>query len=302
MADPARLISKPQDSKARLVSIFAGAVLLPSIALSVLTFDSVPRQAEAMKITMFKRAEKDLYFIEKDLQEAARAKVLEIARKIGPETLLEARPWRVRKALKQAGLSPDMFESLNLEAASRHKGLQKLVSDDRDLEGIKEALEMIRIGEEPTAESDGQEDAVILTSEGQRRRGCAPLPFCLRVRSRRAARGILRERVRQPPRRLGGACRQPLGKGALRERADTERPLRGQAHHDQPVLQGPEALPSVPRQDDRAGDRALEAHQARHDRVSRSAPARRPVPRVQQRPAGAQAVAPQERFRRQRQP
>ena len=165
MADPARLVSKTHDSKARLVSIFAGAVLLPSIALSVLTFDSVPRQAEAMKITMFKRAEKDLYFIEKDLQEAARARVLEIARKIGPETLLEAHPWRVRKALKAAGLSSDMFESLNLEAASRHKGLQKLVSDDRDLEGIKEALEMIRMGEEPTVESDGQEDAVILTSE-----------------------------------------------------------------------------------------------------------------------------------------
>ena len=165
MADPARLVSKAPDSKARLVSIFAGAVLLPSIALSVLTFDSVPRQAEAMKITMFKRAEKDLYYIEKDLQEAARARVLEVAKKIGPETLLEAHPWRVRKALKQAGLSPDMFESLNLEAASKHDGLQKLVSDDRDLEEIREALEMIRALEEPTAESDGQEDAVILTSE-----------------------------------------------------------------------------------------------------------------------------------------
>ncbi len=164
MADPARLVSKPQDSKARLVSIFAGAVLLPSIALSVLTFDSVPRQAEAMKITMFKRAERVLYYIEKDLQEVARAKVVEVAKKIGPDTLLEAHPWRLRKSLKQAGFSPDTFASLHLEAASRHEGLQKLVEDDRDLEGIKEALEMIRTSEDLNGESDSEEDAVVLTS------------------------------------------------------------------------------------------------------------------------------------------
>ena len=138
--------------------------MLPSIALSVLTFDSVPRQAEAMKITMFKRAEKSLYYIEKDLQEAARAKVLEVARKIGPDTLLEAHPWRVSRSLRQAGFSPDMFESLHLEGASKHKGLERLLTDDRDLEGIREALEMIRMGEDATVESDGEEDAVVLTS------------------------------------------------------------------------------------------------------------------------------------------
>ena len=58
MSSPLQMVSAASDSKGRLIAIFAGAVILPSIALSVLSFDSIPKWVEAQKITSFKVADK----------------------------------------------------------------------------------------------------------------------------------------------------------------------------------------------------------------------------------------------------
>jgi len=144
-----------------VVSIFAGAVLLPSIALSVVSVYSVPRQAEAMKITMFKRAEGDLAHIEKELQTLSRERALEVAREVGLERLLEGRPEAIREAAAAAGYPEDMFESLRLEAASTYS--RHPVRRDRDVEVLRDVLDLIG-SEEPAAPEADAEDSVELTT------------------------------------------------------------------------------------------------------------------------------------------
>lgn len=71
MKSPSELVSATADSRGKLISIFVGAVLLPSIALSVLTFNSVPKHAESLRIGMLNQAEKVLRWVEKDLEMVA---------------------------------------------------------------------------------------------------------------------------------------------------------------------------------------------------------------------------------------
>src|SRR5258707_12484486 len=96
MSDLERRLSAPTDPRGRLISIFVGAVLLPSIALSVLSFHDVPRYAETLRIGLLKQADKVLYYTEKDLEMSARALALEAARAAGPGPLLEGRAGGVR--------------------------------------------------------------------------------------------------------------------------------------------------------------------------------------------------------------
>src|SRR5262245_56413449 len=109
----------PQDPKGRLIAIFAGAVLLPSIALSLMSLYSVPNQAEGLKATLLKRAQTVLFYVEKDLEGKARDKALEAARAVGTERLLDGSKSAIDSALKRAGLDPKSFEALRLEAPSR---------------------------------------------------------------------------------------------------------------------------------------------------------------------------------------
>ena len=81
------------------MAIFVGAVLLPSIALSVLSFNAVPKHAENLKISLLKQSEQLLSFVEQDLETASRRKALEAARAVGPELMLEGRPAQVAAAL-----------------------------------------------------------------------------------------------------------------------------------------------------------------------------------------------------------
>ena len=152
------MVSGPADPKGRLVSIFAGAVLLPSVALSVLSFYAVPKQAEAMKITMYKQAERALVYIEKDLDNAARAKALEAARVVGTDLLLEGRSEAIQAALGAAGMG-DVFEKLVLEASSPRVGVHLLRAGDRDLSMLREAIEGVI---EPVPGPEG-DDALPLT-------------------------------------------------------------------------------------------------------------------------------------------
>jgi signal transduction histidine kinase len=118
MSDPLRKVSAPHDPKGRLISIFVGAVLLPSLALSYVSLEFVPQLAKGRKASLFKSAERDLFHIEKELAQSAQAKALGAARAVGTERLLDGRPHIIQEALAEAGLDPHMFESLHLEGAS----------------------------------------------------------------------------------------------------------------------------------------------------------------------------------------
>jgi signal transduction histidine kinase len=158
MADPLRMLSAPTKPKGRLISIFAGAVLLPSVALSVLSFYAVPKQAEAMQIQMVRQAERALKYVEADLDNAARTKALEAARSVGTELLLEGRSDAIQAALSQVGMA-GTFDTLILEASSPRAGVHLLGAGDRDLAMLREAIEGVI---EPIPGPEG-DDALPLT-------------------------------------------------------------------------------------------------------------------------------------------
>jgi signal transduction histidine kinase len=119
MTDIQKRLAAVSDSRGRIVSIFVGAVLLPSVALSVLSFNAVPKHAENLKISLLRQAEQLLYYAEQDLEQRARRKALEAARAVGPDLLLEGRRAQVRAALAAAGMKDVEFDSLRLEAWSK---------------------------------------------------------------------------------------------------------------------------------------------------------------------------------------
>jgi signal transduction histidine kinase len=118
MSDPSKRVTAPHDPKGRLISIFVGAVLLPSLALSYVSIEFVPQLAKANKEMGFKRAANTLADIEKDLARAAQAKAFEAAQAIGWERLLDGRDHVIAVALESAGLDGHIFETLHLEGAS----------------------------------------------------------------------------------------------------------------------------------------------------------------------------------------
>ena len=118
MTDPKSEVSAPEDAKGRLISIFVGAVLLPSLALSYVSIEFVPELAKGRQADWQKQAEKELYYVEKDLAERAQEQALEAARAVGSERLLDGRPQVIVPALKDAGLDWDMFKTLRVEGSS----------------------------------------------------------------------------------------------------------------------------------------------------------------------------------------
>jgi len=118
VADPQHEVWAPEDGKGRLISIFVGAVLLPSLALSYVSIEFVPEMAIGRKASRYKDAERTLYYVEKDLGERAQEQALEAAREVGSERLLDGRPEVIVPALKEAGLEWDMFKTLRLEGSS----------------------------------------------------------------------------------------------------------------------------------------------------------------------------------------
>jgi signal transduction histidine kinase len=161
MADIQRRLAAVSDTRGRIVAIFVGAVLLPSIALSVLSFNAVPKHAENLKISLLRQAEQLLYFVEQDLELATRKRALEAARAVGPERLLEGRPAEVQAALAAAGMADVQFDSLRLEAWSKTRiagsGLAEPANDE--LRALRQALS----GDEPPS-ARGEEDSVPLTT------------------------------------------------------------------------------------------------------------------------------------------
>jgi signal transduction histidine kinase len=160
MSSVDRAVAVPSDPKARIVSIFVGAVLLPSIALSVLSFFAVPKLAENTKTSLLKRADHLLSYVEMDLEAKARSKALDVAREVGPEALLDGRPAVVRVALERVGFDGDMFDSLHLEGSSPVAKL-KLVLGRPSRDDFRDLHEAIR-GPEP---APGPEDTVPIGAE-----------------------------------------------------------------------------------------------------------------------------------------
>jgi signal transduction histidine kinase len=175
MADITKRLAAP-DSRGRIVSIFVGAVLLPSIALSVVSFNAVPKQAENLKLSLLRQAEQLLYYVEEDLEQATRKKALEAARAVDPEVLLEGRPDAVRRALAEAGLAQIGFDSLRLEAWSR-TGSGPDASDRKSAEMRALSAALSGRPSRPQPRDEGEEDAVPLTTAGGEELGVVRFRF-----------------------------------------------------------------------------------------------------------------------------
>jgi len=214
MSEIHRLVAKPHDPKGRLISIFAGAVLLPSLALSVMSFYSVPRQAEALKINLYKRAEKTLWYVEKDLETSARNKALEAARAVGTERLLEGRPEVVDAALREAGIDPDNFESLRLEAGSLLRP-GAAAARDKELDILRQALASV---EGVPASLD--EDAVALTSGESEAMGVLRFRYACRYAHGELIREYFEKEFSNPDQTFVVRVAEPNGK-VLYETAPT---------------------------------------------------------------------------------
>ena len=163
MADITRRLHAVSDSRGRIVSIFVGAVLLPSIALSVMSFNAVPKQAENLKLSLLRQAEQLLYYVEEDLEQATRRRALEAARAVDIMVLLEGRPQAVREALAKVGMAQVGFDSFRLEAWS-HTGAAREAAD-REGADIRQLSAMLsgKSSSRP-AKDEGEEDAVPLTT------------------------------------------------------------------------------------------------------------------------------------------
>jgi signal transduction histidine kinase len=118
MSDLRRKLTAPEDPKGRIIAIFVGAVLLPSLALSYVSWHFVKKLAVAEKMAKTKRAESVLYYLEKELRRAAQQQAQEAAQVVGLDRLLDGRPEVVQPALREAGIADDMFETLHLEGSS----------------------------------------------------------------------------------------------------------------------------------------------------------------------------------------
>src|SRR5262245_52492347 len=175
MADISKRLAAVSDSRARIVSIFVGAVLLPSIALSVVSFNAVPKQAENLKLSLLRQAQQLLYYVEEDLEQVTRKKALEAARAVDPEVLLEGRRDAVQKALTQAGLSKIGFDSLRLEAWSQ----TRTTSGNSDRTGAElMALQAALTGKSSRpVRTTEEEDAVPLTTAGGEELGVVRFRF-----------------------------------------------------------------------------------------------------------------------------
>jgi signal transduction histidine kinase len=196
MTDIQRRLAGVSDSRGRIVWIFAGAVLLPSIALSVLSFNAIPKQAENLKISLLKQADQLLYYAEQDLEEATRRKALEAARAVGPERLLEGRRGPIRAALAQAGMDDVQFESLRLEAWSNARTGGPPGPAASEMRALREALS--GVAARPAREGWTEEDAVPLTSPGGEELGVVRFRFTCDFAHRKLVRDFFEHKFANP--------------------------------------------------------------------------------------------------------
>ncbi|HUL77271.1 MAG TPA: HAMP domain-containing sensor histidine kinase [Vicinamibacteria bacterium] len=200
MTDIQKRLAAVSDTRGRIVSIFVGAVLLPSVALSVLSFNAVPKHAENLKISLLKQAQQLLYYAEQDLEQATRRKALEAARAVGPERLLEGRRVPIAAALAEAGMADIQFDSLRLEAWSKVRGTPgpgPAASDE--LRALSEALTGRPFGPGgPGRPPPEEEDAVPLTTVSGEELGVVRFRFTCDYAHRRLVREFFEKHFVNP--------------------------------------------------------------------------------------------------------
>jgi signal transduction histidine kinase len=196
MTDIQKRLAGVSDSRGRIVWIFVGAVLLPSIALSVLSFSAVPKQAENLKISLLRQAEQLLGYAEQDLEEATRKRALDAARAVGPERLLEGRPAEIRAALAEAGMADVEFESLRLEAWSKTHRRPDPGPDAYEMRALREVLS--GVATRPAPEGWTEEDAVPLTAPGGEDLGVVRFRFSRDFAHRRLVREFFENQFVNP--------------------------------------------------------------------------------------------------------
>jgi signal transduction histidine kinase len=164
MADVQKLVSTPDEAKGRLISIFVGAVLLPSLALSYVAMNFVHELANARKAGEIKYATGLLYIIEKELGQTAQTKALEAAQMLEPEVLLEGRPTEIDAALRKQGVGGGIFQTLRLETSSPRMIMRTLrMGNRREIEVSPEVLAAIG----SFAEGGGEDSVPWPAREGQ---------------------------------------------------------------------------------------------------------------------------------------
>jgi signal transduction histidine kinase len=184
MTDIQRRLAAVSDARGRIVAIFVGAVLLPSMALSVLSFNAVPKHAENLKISLLRQANQLLYYAEQDLEQSTRKTALEAARAVGPERLLDGRPQEIQKALAEAGMGDVQFDSLRLEAWSKAQvGAGRGEPGSSEMRALREALS----GGARRAPPE-EEDSVPLTTVGGEELGVVRFRFTCDFAHRRLVR------------------------------------------------------------------------------------------------------------------
>jgi len=186
--------SAASDPKKRLIALFVGAVLLPSVALSVLSFNSVPRHADALKANLYKQAEKVLYYVEKDLEMKAQQWALEAARVVGTERLLIGDGEEIRAALEGSKVA-GLFDVLRLEASSPVSGLSEVLETrQRDMDILREAL---ATGEMWQASGDDL-DSLPLTAPGGAKIGVLKFRFGCEEAHRKLVRDFFEKDFQNP--------------------------------------------------------------------------------------------------------
>jgi signal transduction histidine kinase len=153
MKDLRKKLSAPEDPKGRLIAIFVGAVLVPSLALSYVSWHFVKKVAAHEKTSKKARADSVLIHLEKELTRAARWRALEAAQVVGVDRLLDGRPGVVQPALVQYGFGDNVFETLHLEGSSpRELAHTGRATETDEMRELLTALEPLPAG--------SQEDAV----------------------------------------------------------------------------------------------------------------------------------------------
>jgi signal transduction histidine kinase len=216
MADIQSRVAGVSDSRGRIVSIFVGAVLLPSVALSVLSFNAVPKHAENLKNSLLRQAEQLLYYVEQDLEKAARRRAHQAATAVGPELLLEGRPKAIHASLRAAGLGDLEFDSLRLEVWSPLRGGKAPAGPQAaEIRALSEALR----GFEPRVERE-EEDSVPLTTPGGEQLGVVRFRFSCEYAHRRLVKEFFEKEFVNPEKAWVIRVSEPSG-GILYETAPT---------------------------------------------------------------------------------
>jgi signal transduction histidine kinase len=152
-----------RDARGGLILLLAGVVLLPSLALSVLSFRFITRLAAAERLNLLHDADGRRWYLEQQLGQALRLQALEAARLVGPRVLASGPPERIHDQLSQFGVDA-WFDTLHLDVSSVEATTGSVLADARELQVEREAL--ASQGPEPFLGASGIEALPLLNGRG----------------------------------------------------------------------------------------------------------------------------------------